>query len=224
MPDADGEIDWFAVGVQLSLRHAAPLLAQKIESELLGTTSASAMLSFDQSKKAPTIAALVDERVKEYAPPSLTTSEVGQLKALAEAVVVARRPYSPGRIEYEMKLLFDEPSFTWREYADFSALLVASRSGQEIERIVIEGAARSRKPHQSAAQELVETAINGYGEALEQMARGRLTPTFDRASSTAAERLSLIEVLYAIATMPEVREALLSARICVVQYQLFSLS
>ena len=215
------EIDWYAVGVQTTLRTVAPAISEEVECSMLGI---GADLRGDLGvvgKDAPDPHEVVKALVERLASKDADHAEKRWLVGLVEAVKRARIGQPEARIAYEMGLLVDEPPFTWREYRALLNGWIAAPSDVTVQRELAEACSRSGKNAAEAADDLVQSAINGYGESLDGLSEVHDMPEYTFRFGQCEQRLSFLEWLCKVCGEPEVAKAVRSKRHCAAMYGLF---
>jgi hypothetical protein len=208
------EVDWFAIGVQTSLRLVLPPLAERVESDMLGIGKDLREHFADAAggKRDPSEA--IAEAVAEFVTEDWSESDRRWLRGLVETVKLARRTHTEPKILYEMGLLVDEPPFTWREYRQVVEAWIATPTSDTLAAAIEAAERRSGKSAIEAADGFVGSAIAGYDQALDQAALTSGQPAYDAAMAKAAMRLQLLEALFGGAVTGALQTACGSKRQC----------
>lgn len=208
------EVDWFAIGVQTSLRLVLPSLAARVESDMLGIGKDFREHFADAAGGKRDPSEVIAEAVAEFAKEDWSESDRRWLRGLVETVKLARRTHAEPKIVYEMELLVDEPPFTWREYREVLETWIATPTGDTLAAAIEEAQRRSGKTASEAADDFVGRAIAGYEQALDHAARTSGRPAYDAAMAHSAKRLQLLEALFGGATTDVLQTACASKRQC----------
>lgn len=215
------EVDWYAVGVQTSLRTVAPAISEEAERSMLGIGAGVRENWGTYEKDAPDPREVVKALVAQLASRDADHAEKRWLVGLVEAVKRARIGHPEARITYEMGLLVDEPPFTWREYRALLSSWIAAPTDATIQQELAKATPRSGKNASEAADDLVQSAINGYGESLEAMSGVHDMPEYTSHLAQCEHRLSFLEWLCVSCGDLEVAKAVRSKRHGAAMYGLF---
>jgi hypothetical protein len=208
------ELDWFAIGVQTSLRLVLPPLASRVESDMLGIGKDFREHFAEATSGKRDLSEVIAEAVAEFAKGDWSESDRRWLRGLVETVKLARRTHAESKIVYEMELLVDEPPFTWREYREVVDAWIATPTGDILAAAIEEAQRRSGKTSTEAADDFVGSAVAGYEQALDQAARTSGRPAYDAAMTLSAKRLRLLEALFGDTTTDALQTACASKRQC----------
>lgn len=208
------EVDWFAIGVQTSLRLVLPPLAARVESDMLGIGKDFREHFADAAGGKRDPSEVIAEAVKEFAKEDWSESDRRWLRGLVETVKLARRTHAETKIVYEMELLVDEPPFTWREYREVVDAWIATPTGDTLAAAIEAAQRRSGKTAIEAADHFVGSAIVGYEQALDQAKRTSRRPAYDAAMALSTKRLQLLEALFGGAMAAPLQIACASKRQC----------
>lgn len=208
------EVDWFAIGLQTSLRLVLPPLAARVESDMLGIGKDFREHFADAAGGKRNPSEVIAEAVAEFAKEDWSESDRRWLRGLVETVKLARRTHAEPKIVYEMELLVDEPPFTWREYREVVEAWIATPTGNTLAAAIEAAQRRSGKTASEAADDFVGSAIAGYEQALDHASRTSGRPAYDAAMALSATRLQLLETLFGATTTDALQIACASKRQC----------
>jgi len=215
------ELDWFAIGVQTSLRLALAPLAARVETDMLGIGKDFREHFADAAKEKTDPQKVIAEAVAEFATGDWSESDRRWLRGLVETVKLARRTQAEPKIVYEMELLVDEPPFTWREYRELVDAWIATPACHMLASALGAAQLRSGKSPREAADDLVGSAVSGYDKALDEAARTSALPAFEAAMEKASKRLRLLERLFGETAIGELQSACFSKRQCSALFRVF---
>lgn len=208
------EVDWFAIGVQTSLRLVLPLLAARVESDMLGIGKDFREHFADAAGGKRDPSEVIAEAVAEFAKEDWSESDRRWLRGLVETVKLARRTHAEPKIVYEMDLLVDEPPFTWREYRNLVEAWSATPDGNVLASALEAAQRRSGKSANEAADDLVGSAIGGYEQALDEAANTLGKAAYDVAIQESAKRLDFLEALFRRPSTGDIQTSCGSKRHC----------
>lgn len=191
------EVDWLAVGLQELLREANPRLATAVEEAELGVSGNAFKEFFVEAvgkDEMNSLEQLIDANLQQIA----SLKERQKHTGLAKAVVSARLTAPKSKIDYEMALLYREPSFTSKEVSDLHDRWVAGEASLapiNLAHELAEAAKRAGGPPLEAAEELLRLAVDRYGRAI--IAANNALVLYEHGSrlEDARERLSFLEYL-----------------------------
>ena len=208
------EVDWFAIGVQTSLRLVLPPLAARVESDMLGIGKDFREHFADAAGGKRDPSEVIAEAVAEFAKEDWGESDRRWLRGLVETVKLARRTHAEPKIVYEMDLLVDEPPFTWREYRNLVEAWIGTPDGNMLASALETAQRRSGKSANEAADDLVGSAIEGYEQALDEAAHTLGKPAYDFAIQESAKRLDFLESLFLRPATDDIRAVCVTKRQC----------
>lgn len=214
----EGEVDWYALGLQSTLRIAAPAVAVQLERALVGGEA-----GFRSPHEEPRDREVViDEIVGKHAPSGFELGDRQWLVRLAKALIGARARHSDLQIKYEMDLTIDEPAFTWREFQVFVDQLSETPSDQVVSSALAEAGSRSGKDVKEVVEDLLSKLVTAYGDLLKQLADQSTLPKFQELVTSSGKVLGVIEFFWLRCSISQVQIGVRSGRWCGKLFPLFA--
>lgn len=215
------EIDWFGLGLQTTLRIAAPRVADEIERTLLGAEAPYRIAGATESREHREPQAVIREIVDKHAPADFGHADRRWLERLAEVLKGARHRFSGARIGYEMNLLVDEPAFTGREFRQFVQDFSARPSDEVVAPEFAAARLRSGKDDIEIADDLLSSLTRAYGESLHELANARELEQFENMAAVCARYLGALEYFWRDCQIPSVVAEVRSSHCCESLYSTF---
>ncbi len=190
-----GELDWVLMGLHQALRAVAPRIAVELERELTNDISSRTpdvvRAAFKDEDYLEELWKVVSESTRSVA----SEVDLAYARRLVERIARGRRYVPWPKTAYELRLGFDEPAFTFREY---KALLGAATEGafaSVLARGLEDGAARGAVSVEEAAVELGKVAVLGYDLALDAASSSRTESAHRENCALASRRLAFLKEL-----------------------------
>jgi hypothetical protein len=209
-----GELDWFAIFLQTTLRTLAPRVAEELERTLIGVEARMRGDLDSEATDKHKPSAVIAELINKLLPASFERDDIVRLGRLAEAVYGARDSQLDEKIKYEMDLLVDEPAFTWKEFRAFLDAFADSPNDESL-RATLKGAVeRSGKDYGEAVADLLKSLRQGYLGLLSQLADDSELGVFNARAAGAKKYLSCAEFIFIKSRHSEIISAVRGAGEC----------
>ena len=121
---------------------------------------------------------------------------------------------SDDSIRYLINLIFDEPTFTKKEFSDLFSRWSESKSNSVLVADIENGAQVAHVSISASAQDFISLAISHYGEALENMADSQSAISWSTFLTDAKARLSFLEHLWSTPMALVIQEAATTEGAC----------
>lgn len=191
------EVDWLAVGLQELLREANPRLASAVEEAELGISGNGFKEFFAEAVGKDEMSSL-EQLIHTNLQHVESLQERQKHAGLAKAVVAARVASPKLKIDYEMSLLYQEPSYTSKEVSDLHDRWFAGAANQETFNLaheLEEAADRAGGLPREAAQELLRLSVDRYLRSIVAANNARVILEHGTRMDEASERLGFVEYL-----------------------------
>jgi len=217
----DGEVDWFMLGLHVMIRAVSPRAADVLERELARGRSAEIPDLVLSAQTDEGYIEAVWSKVEAECCPDQGENDRAYIRRLAEKIIRSRRYAAAATVVYELRLVFEEPPFTLREYGLLVANSAVGDSAIIIAKGIEEGAARNGASTNEVADDLAKLAVLGYDLALVAASKSRTRDAYRACCDEASRRHAFLSALYDFGEQTEMGQAARKPTHCGSMWELF---